>query len=81
MQLVIALVKRAYRPQHVTFSLTVSRTILQADAMKEAGIVVDYAGIRRTDELIVDRIRPSRTRRPGRVYHVKFNPPKVGRQR
>ena len=55
------------------------RTIPQADAMKEAGINVDYVlEFDVPDELIVDRIVGRRVHAPsGRVYHVKFNPPKV----
>ncbi|MEX8986400.1 nucleoside monophosphate kinase, partial [Salmonella enterica] len=55
------------------------RTIPQADAMKEAGIVVDYVlEFDVPDELIVDRIVGRRVHAAsGRVYHVKFNPPKV----
>ncbi|CCU25733.1 adenylate kinase [Salmonella enterica subsp. enterica serovar Agona str. 57.A.08] len=50
-----------------------------ADAMKEAGIVVDYVLESDVpDELIVDRIVGRRVHAAsGRVYHVKFNPPKV----
>lgn len=55
------------------------RTIPQADAMKEAGIAVDYVlEFAVPDELIVDRIVGRRVHAPsGRVYHIKFNPPKV----
>ena len=54
------------------------RTIAQADAMKEAGINVDYVlEIAVPDELIVERMDGRRTHMSsGRVYHVKFNPPK-----
>ena len=55
------------------------RTIPQADAMKEAGINVDYVlEFDVPDELIVDRIVGRRVHAAsGRVYHIKFNPPKV----
>ena len=55
------------------------RTIPQADAMKEAGITVDYVlEFDVPDELIVDRIVGRRVHAAsGRVYHIKFNPPKV----
>ena len=55
------------------------RTIPQADAMKEAGITVDYVlEFDVPDELIVDRIIGRRVHAAsGRVYHIKFNPPKV----
>ncbi len=55
------------------------RTIAQADAMKEAGINVDYVlEIDVPDESIVERMS-GRWSHPasGRSYHVKFNPPKV----
>jgi adenylate kinase len=55
------------------------RTIAQADAMKEAGINVDYVlEIDVPDESIVERMS-GRWSHPGsgRVYHTKFNPPKV----
>ena len=55
------------------------RTIAQADAMKEAGINVDYVlEIDVPDELIVERMSGRRSHPgSGRVYHVTFNPPKV----
>jgi adenylate kinase len=55
------------------------RTIAQADAMKDGGIVVDYVlEIDVPDELIVERMCGRRSHpASGRVYHVKFNPPKV----
>src|SRR6476661_5400569 len=55
------------------------RTIAQADAMKDAGIKIDYVlEIDVPDELIVERMSGRRSHQPsGRVYHVKFNPPKV----
>jgi len=55
------------------------RTIAQADAMKEAGINVDYVlEIDVPDESIVERMS-GRWSHPasGRSYHVKFNPPQV----
>jgi adenylate kinase len=55
------------------------RTIAQADAMKDAGIDVDYVlEIDVPDESIVERMSGRRTHpASGRVYHTKFNPPKV----
>jgi adenylate kinase len=55
------------------------RTIAQADAMKEAGINVDYVlEIDVPDESIVERMSGRRSHpASGRVYHIKFNPPKV----
>jgi adenylate kinase len=55
------------------------RTIAQADAMKDAGINVDYVlEIAVPDESIVERMDGRRSHPgSGRVYHIKFNPPKV----
>jgi adenylate kinase len=55
------------------------RTIAQADAMKDSGVAIDYVlEIDVPDELIVERMSGRRTHQPsGRVYHVKFNPPKA----
>jgi adenylate kinase len=55
------------------------RTIAQADAMKDSGINVDYVlEIDVPDESIVERMSGRRSHpASGRVYHTKFNPPKV----
>jgi adenylate kinase len=55
------------------------RTIPQADAMKAAGVELDYVvEIAVDDGEIVERISGRRTHPgSGRTYHVKFNPPKV----
>ncbi|MDP3672036.1 MAG: adenylate kinase [Telluria sp.] len=55
------------------------RTIAQADAMKDAAINVDYVlEIDVPDESIVERMSGRRSHPgSGRVYHLKFNPPKV----
>jgi adenylate kinase len=55
------------------------RTVAQADAMKDSGVTIDYVlEIDVPDELIVERMSGRRTHQSsGRVYHVKFNPPKV----
>ncbi|GAB3464194.1 adenylate kinase [Massilia terrae] len=55
------------------------RTIAQADAMKESGIAIDYVlEIDVPDEMIVERMSGRRSHpASGRVYHTKFNPPKV----
>jgi adenylate kinase len=54
------------------------RTVAQADAMKDSGVTIDYVlEIDVPDEMIVERMTGRRTHQPsGRVYHVKFNPPK-----
>jgi adenylate kinase len=55
------------------------RTVRQADAMKEAGVTIDYVlEIDVPDEAIVERMSGRRVHAAsGRTYHVKFNPPKV----
>ncbi|MES2075990.1 MAG: adenylate kinase [Pseudomonadota bacterium] len=55
------------------------RTIAQADAMKANGINVDYVlEIDVPDASIIERMDGRRSHpASGRVYHVKFNPPKV----
>jgi adenylate kinase len=55
------------------------RTIAQADAMKDAGVKIDYVlEIDVPDEQIIERMDGRRCHPgSGRVYHVKFNPPKV----
>ena len=55
------------------------RTIPQAEAMKDAGVAIDYAlEIAVPDEVIVSRMSGRRVHQPsGRTYHVHFNPPKV----
>lgn len=54
------------------------RTIPQADALKEAGVTLDYVlEIDVPDAEIVERISGRRVHLPsGRTYHVKYNPPK-----
>lgn len=55
------------------------RTIVQADAMKAAGVPLDLVlEIDVPDEAIVERMSGRRVHvASGRTYHVKFNPPKV----
>ncbi|UXH80037.1 adenylate kinase [Roseateles amylovorans] len=55
------------------------RTIPQADAMKSAGVKLDYVlEIAVPDEAIVERMSGRRVHPgSGRSYHTKFNPPKV----
>ena len=55
------------------------RTIPQADAMKAAGVVLDYVvEIDVPFDAIVERMSGRRSHpASGRTYHVKFNPPKV----
>jgi adenylate kinase len=55
------------------------RTIPQADAMKAAGVPIDYVlEIDVPDSAIIERMSGRRSHpASGRTYHVKFNPPKV----
>jgi adenylate kinase len=55
------------------------RTIPQAEAMKNAGVAIDYVvEIDVPDEAIVERMSGRRSHSAsGRTYHVKFNPPKA----
>lgn len=55
------------------------RTIPQADAMKAAGVKLDYVlEIDVPFDSIIERMSGRRSHAPsGRTYHVKFNPPKV----
>ena len=55
------------------------RTIPQAEAMKEAGVDIDFVvEIDVPDENIIDRMSGRRVHvASGRTYHVKYNPPKV----
>jgi adenylate kinase len=55
------------------------RTIPQAEAMKAAGVMIDYVvEIDVPDEAIVERMSGRRSHpASGRTYHIKFNPPKV----
>ena len=55
------------------------RTIPQADAMKAAGVMIDYVvEIDVPDSAIVERMSGRRSHpSSGRTYHVKFNPPKI----
>lgn len=55
------------------------RTIPQADAMKDAGVPIDYVlEIDVPDAQIIERMSGRRVHlASGRTYHVKHNPPKV----
>lgn len=80
-ELVIALVKERIKQDDCRQGFLLDgfpRTLPQADTMKEAGIAVDYVlEFAVPDSLIIDRIVGRRVHAPsGRVYHVKFNPPK-----
>jgi len=55
------------------------RTIPQAQAMKDAGVPIDYVlEIDVPFDAIIDRMSGRRVHpTSGRTYHIKFNPPKV----
>ncbi|KAE9540373.1 adenylate kinase [Ursidibacter maritimus] len=55
------------------------RTIPQADALKEAGVKIDFVlEFDVADEVIVERMSGRRVHQPsGRTYHIIYNPPKV----
>jgi len=55
------------------------RTLAQAEAMKNAGVQIDYViEIAVPDEEIIQRMSGRRVHTAsGRTYHIKFNPPKV----
>ena len=55
------------------------RTIPQAEAMKAAGVKLDYVlEIDVPFDAIIERMSGRRSHAPsGRTYHVKFNPPKI----
>jgi len=58
------------------------RTIAQAEGMKKLGIDVDFVvELQVNDEEIIERMDGRRIHPvSGRVYHVKFNPPKIENQ-
>ncbi len=58
------------------------RTIAQAEGMKKLGIDVDFVvELQVNDEEIIERMDGRRIHpASGRVYHVKFNPPKIENQ-
>ncbi|PHM47774.1 adenylate kinase [Xenorhabdus miraniensis] len=81
-ELVIALVEERIKQDDCRNGFLLDgfpRTIPQADAMKEAGIKIDSVlEFDVPDEIIVERIIGRRVHAPsGRVYHIRFNPPKV----
>ena len=55
------------------------RTIPQAEAMRTAGVALDFVlEIDVPFEAIIERMSGRRSHSPsGRTYHIKFNPPKV----
>ncbi|WP_392564952.1 adenylate kinase [Orbus wheelerorum] len=81
-ELVIALVKERITQEDCKNGFLLDgfpRTVPQADAMKAAGINVDYVlEFDVPDEVIIDRMSGRRVHAgSGRVYHIKYNPPKA----
>jgi len=81
-EIIIGMVKeRVSEPDCATGFLFdgVPRTIPQAEAMRNAGIKIDYVvDIAVEDSEIIERMSGRRAHLPsGRTYHIKFNPPKV----
>ncbi|OTQ07590.1 adenylate kinase [Gilliamella apicola] len=81
-ELVIALVKERIAQSDCSNGFLLDgfpRTVPQADAMKAAGINVDYVlEFDVPDEVIIDRMSGRRIHAAsGRVYHIRHNPPKV----
>lgn len=80
--LVIALVKERIKQDDCRNGFLLDgfpRTIPQANAMKEANIRVDFVlEFDVPDAIILERVVGRRVHASsGRVYHIKFNPPKV----
>jgi len=81
-ELVIALVKERITQEDCKNGFLLDgfpRTVPQADAMKTADINVDYVlEFDVPDEVIIDRMSGRRVHTgSGRVYHIKYNPPKI----
>lgn len=80
--LIIALVKERIAQPDCTAGFLFDgfpRTIPQADAMKAAGVKLDYVlEIDVPFDVIIERMSGRRSHpASGRTYHVKFNPPRV----
>ena len=58
------------------------RTIAQADALKQAGIAINYViEINVPDNNIISRLSGRRIhQKSGRTYHTQYNPPKIDNQ-
>jgi adenylate kinase len=81
-ELIIGLVKERIAQQDCEKGFLLDgfpRTIPQADAMKEAGVIVDFVlEFDVPDEEIVKRMAGRRVHSgSGRTYHIVYNPPKV----
>lgn len=81
-ELTIALVKQRIRQDDCRDSFLLDgfpRTISQAASIIEAGINIDYVlEFYVPDQVIIDRIVGRRIHESsGRIYHIKFKPPKI----
>lgn len=81
-ELIIGLVKERIKEDDCKAGFLLDgfpRTIPQADAMKENGVLVDYViEFDVPDNVIVERMAGRRVHSgSGRVYHIVYNPPKV----
>jgi len=81
-ELVIALVKERVKQPDCAKGFILDgfpRTIQQADALRGAGVGIDYViEIEVSDEEILKRMSGRRVHlASGRTYHVEFNPPRV----
>lgn len=81
-EIILSLIKeRLARPDCAKGYLLdgVPRTLVQAEAMRAAGIAIEHVlELRVPDDEIVARISGRRVHPgSGRVYHVRFNPPRV----
>ena len=81
-ELIIALVKERIEQDDCANGFLFDgfpRTIPQAQALKDAGISIDHVvNIDVADEEIIQRLSGRRVHpASGRIYHIKYNPPKV----
>lgn len=81
-EIILALVKERLKKEDCKRGFLLDgfpRTLVQADALREAGVYLDYViEIKVDDEEIIRRITGRRIHQPsGRVYHIVSHPPKV----
>jgi adenylate kinase len=81
-EIIIAVVKERLRQPDCANGYLfdgVPRTIPQADALRDAGVALDYViEIDVPDAAIIERMSGRRVHvASGRTYHVKFNPPRI----
>ncbi|WP_367680575.1 adenylate kinase [Candidatus Fukatsuia anoeciicola] len=81
-KLVIALVKERIKQDDCRDGFLLDgfpRTLLQANAIKVIGIKINYVlEFTAPDKIIIERITGRRVHiASGRIYHIKYNPPKI----